>query len=153
MGIQSGSLEVVAPSGPASSRFGVILIGKNELPRRTARGKTAQGLLEVTEGRSPLSEVRREFPQDALDGYRNGYAPERSVGSGLEAVDVRAPRVRDVPPEAEYEAWKRRPLAGQRGAKLRTWTRLDDFYQSLRLTLQALLAELHVAPPSTMFCR
>jgi transposase-like protein len=35
--------------------------------------------------------------EGAFRGYRNGHAPERTVGSGLGAVTVRAPRVRDVP--------------------------------------------------------
>ena len=39
-------------------------------------------------------------------GYRNGHAPERSVGSGLGAVEVRAPRVRDVPPEVAPEGYR-----------------------------------------------
>jgi transposase-like protein len=39
-------------------------------------------------------------------GYRNGYAPERTVGSGLGAVTVRAPRVRDVPPEVAPDGYR-----------------------------------------------
>ena len=39
-------------------------------------------------------------------GYRNGYAPRRSVGSGLGAVVVKAPRVRDVPPEVAPEGYR-----------------------------------------------
>ena len=39
-------------------------------------------------------------------GYRNGYAPGRSVGSGLGAVVVKAPRVRDVPPEVAPEGYR-----------------------------------------------
>jgi putative transposase len=39
-------------------------------------------------------------------GYRNGYAPGRSVGSGLGAVVVKAPRVRDVPPEIAPEGYR-----------------------------------------------
>ena len=38
-------------------------------------------------------------------GYRNGHAPERSVGSGLGTVVVKAPRVRDVPPEVAPEGY------------------------------------------------
>jgi putative transposase len=34
-------------------------------------------------------------------GYRNGSAPERSVGTGMGAVAIRQPRVRDVPAGAE----------------------------------------------------
>lgn len=32
-------------------------------------------------------------------GYRNGHAPERTVGVGVGAVSVRLPRVSDVPRE------------------------------------------------------
>lgn len=39
-------------------------------------------------------------------GYRNGYAPERTVGSGLGSVAVQAPRVRDVPPEVAPEGYR-----------------------------------------------
>src|SRR3989304_2913827 len=39
-------------------------------------------------------------------GYRNGHAPGRSVGSGLGAVTVRAPRVRDVPPEVAPQGFR-----------------------------------------------
>lgn len=39
-------------------------------------------------------------------GYRNGHAPERSVGSGLGAVVVRSPRVRDVPPAVAPEGYR-----------------------------------------------
>jgi len=41
---------------------------------------------------------RRRYDRErAFRGYRNGHAPERTVGSGLGSVAVRAPRVRDVP--------------------------------------------------------
>jgi transposase-like protein len=36
-----------------------------------------------------------------LRGYRNGYAPERTVGTGMGAVAIRQPRVSDVPTGAE----------------------------------------------------
>ncbi len=39
-------------------------------------------------------------------GYRNGHAPERGVGSGLGTVMVKAPRVRDVPPEVAPEGFR-----------------------------------------------
>lgn len=44
--------------------------------------------------------------QGAFRGYRNGSAPERTVGSGLGAVTVRAPRVRDVPPEVAPDGFR-----------------------------------------------
>jgi transposase-like protein len=36
-----------------------------------------------------------------LRGYRNGYAPERTVGTGMGAVAIRQPQVSDVPTSAE----------------------------------------------------
>jgi transposase-like protein len=42
----------------------------------------------------------------SFHGYRNGHAPERSLGSGLGAVTVRAPRVRDVPSEVAPEGYR-----------------------------------------------
>jgi transposase-like protein len=38
---------------------------------------------------------------DAFRGYRNGYLPERSVGTGMGAVSVKVPRVSDVPDGVE----------------------------------------------------
>ena len=44
--------------------------------------------------------------EGAFRGYRNGHAPERTVGSGLGAVAVRAPRVRDVPPAVASDGYR-----------------------------------------------
>lgn len=38
---------------------------------------------------------------DDFRGYRNGYLPERTVGVGMGGVEVRVPRVSDVPEGAE----------------------------------------------------
>ena len=34
---------------------------------------------------------------DEFRGYRNGYLPARTIGTGMGAVEVRQPRVSDVP--------------------------------------------------------
>ena len=39
-------------------------------------------------------------------GYRNGLAPERTVGSGLGAVTVRAPRVSNLPPAVAPDGFR-----------------------------------------------
>ena len=38
-------------------------------------------------------------------GYRNGYLPKRTVGVGMGAVDVRIPRVSDVPEEVATDGF------------------------------------------------
>ena len=43
-------------------------------------------------------------------------------------------------------------LRARQGRKPKAWSRLDDLYQNLRLTLHALLGELHIAQASTIFC-
>jgi transposase-like protein len=39
-------------------------------------------------------------------GYRNGHLPERTIGVGMGAVEVRVPRVRDVPQEVAPEGFE-----------------------------------------------
>jgi len=67
-----------------------------EIARQGAQAMLAAALeLEVDEFLRRARYVRgREFR-----GYRNGHAPERTVGVGGGAVRVRLPRVSDVPPE------------------------------------------------------
>jgi transposase-like protein len=42
---------------------------------------------------------RRYQRSDEKRGNRNGHLPERTIGVGMGAVEVRLPRVSDVPPE------------------------------------------------------
>ena len=42
----------------------------------------------------------------AFRGYRNGYMPKRTVGVGMGAVDVRVPRVSDVPAEVAPQGFQ-----------------------------------------------
>jgi transposase-like protein len=67
-----------------------------ELARQGAQAMLAAALeQEVDEFLQRARYVRgREFR-----GYRNGHAPERTVGVGVGAVPVRMPRVSDVPRE------------------------------------------------------
>src|SRR5215470_8743357 len=39
-------------------------------------------------------------------GYRNGYAPARTIGVGVGAIPVRQPRVSDVPPEVAPDGFR-----------------------------------------------
>jgi putative transposase len=65
-------------------------------------------------------------------GYRNGYAPERTVGVGLGAIPVRVPRVSDVPTEVAPEGFHSRIV--------RRYQRLSEATQHLltRLYLEGL---------------
>lgn len=38
-------------------------------------------------------------------GYRNGHLPERTIGVGMGAVDVRLPRISEVPPEVSADGF------------------------------------------------
>ena len=74
-----------------------------DLVRRGAQEMLRRALEEEVEGFLGRSRYDRE---GAFRGYRNGHAPERTVGSGLGAVAVRAPRVRDVPPEVAPDGYR-----------------------------------------------
>ncbi len=74
-----------------------------ELVRRGAQEMRRRALEEGGEAFLGRERYQRE---QAFRGYRNGYAPERTVGSGLGAVTVRAPRVRDVPPEVAPDSYR-----------------------------------------------
>ena len=86
------------PSREASKRGGVgVEVGEalEDLVRRGAQEMLRRVLEEEVEA---FLGRRRYDRERAFRGYRNGHAPERTVGSGLGSVAVRAPRVRDVPP-------------------------------------------------------
>ena len=73
-----------------------------ELVRRGAQEMLRRALEEEVD--AFLGRGRHER-SGRFRGYRNGHAPERSVGSGLGTVVVKAPRVRDVPPEVAPEGY------------------------------------------------
>jgi putative transposase len=74
-----------------------------ELVRRGAQEMLRRALEEEVEAFLGRGRYDRE---GAFRGYRNGYAPERTVGSGLGAVAVRAPRVREVPAEVAAAGYR-----------------------------------------------
>src|SRR3990172_2939063 len=82
-----------------------VLVGEalEDLVRRGAKEMLRRALEEEVDAFLRRGRHERGLP---FRGYRNGYAPERSVGSGLGAVEVRAPRVRDVPPEVAPEGYR-----------------------------------------------
>jgi len=101
-------------SGPAGEDEGsvesgvseaTVLVGEalEDLVRRGAQEMLRRALEEEVDAFLRRGRHERGLP---FRGYRNGYAPERSVGSGLGAVEVRAPRVRDVPPEVAPEGYR-----------------------------------------------
>ncbi len=42
----------------------------------------------------------------AFRGYRNGHLPRRTIGVGLGAIEVRVPRISDVPSEISPEGFR-----------------------------------------------
>src|SRR5450756_1081014 len=74
-----------------------------DLARRGAQEMLRRALEEEVDS---FLERGRHERSITFRGYRNGYAPGRSVGSGLGAVVVKAPRVRDVPPEVAPEGYR-----------------------------------------------
>ena len=98
-------------------------LGKTNEPTGDALGRAAAEVGETLEElvrrgaqemlrRALEEEVAAFLGRDRYDrerefrGYRNGYAPERTVGSGLGAVTVRAPRVREVPPDVAPDGYR-----------------------------------------------
>lgn len=63
---------------------------------------------------------RHRYERGARTGYRNGYLPERTVGTGTAAVTLRQPRVSDVPKDADpfrseiVSRWQRQSRTQQR---------------------------------------
>jgi putative transposase len=67
-------------------------------------------------------------------GYRNGYAPERTVGVGGGAIPIRQPRVSDVPPEVAPAGFH---------------SQIIPRYQRLSASAQHLLTRLYLEGIST----
>jgi putative transposase len=76
---------------------GMLTDELDRLVREGARQMIA-AMLEA-EADDFLRRARYQRRADAR-GYRNGYAPERTIGVGVGAIPIRKPRVSDVPPEA-----------------------------------------------------
>jgi transposase-like protein len=102
-----------------------------EMAREGARRMLAEAVeLEVNEF---LQRLRYERSKPCR-GYRNGYAPERTVGVGLGAVTIRLPRVSDVPQEVAPEGFQ---------------SQIVGRYQRISRTTQRTLAQLYLEGLST----
>jgi putative transposase len=84
--------QVLPPTAPVPAPDDVL----EQLVRAGAR-KMLQDALEV-EVDDFLGRRRYQRSEDKR-GNRNGHLPERTIGVGMGAVEVRLPRVSDVPPE------------------------------------------------------
>ena len=89
---------VLPPTAPVPAPDDVL----ERLVREGAR-KMLQDALEA-EVDEFLCRPRYQRTDDKR-GYRNGHLPERTIGVGMGAVEVRLPRVRDVPPEVSPEGF------------------------------------------------
>lgn len=100
---QMGSDKVSEATGVGAIRP-VPEVGEalEDLVKRGAQEMLRRALEEEVETFLGRGRYDRE---EAFRGYRNGHAPERTVGSGLGAVAVRAPRVRDVPAEVAPDGY------------------------------------------------
>ena len=101
---QMGSDKVSEATGVGAIRP-VPEVGEalEDLVKRGAQEMLRRALEEEVETFLGRGRYDRE---EAFRGYRNGHAPERTVGSGLGAVAVRAPRVRDVPAEVAPDGYR-----------------------------------------------
>jgi putative transposase len=84
----------------ATAEVGDIL---EEVVRRGAQEMLQRALEDEVDGFLGRGRHERQKP---FRGYRNGYAPERTVGSGLGTVALRAPRVREVPAEVSPKGYR-----------------------------------------------
>ena len=86
----SAPYQILTPTAPVPAPDDVL----EQLVRQGAQRLLAEALeAEVTEHLGRLRYQRgREFR-----GYRNGYLPARTLGTGMGAVTIRQPRVRDLP--------------------------------------------------------
>jgi len=94
----SRKYQVLPPTAPVPAPDDVL----EQLVRQGAREMLQRALeAEVAEfvGRD------RYERSEEFRGYRNGYLPERTIGVGVGAVEVRVPRVSDVPAEVAPEGF------------------------------------------------
>ena len=56
-------------------------------------------------------------------GYRNGHLPQRTIGVGMGAVEIKLPRVSDVPPEVSSDGFHSE-IVGKYQRRSRTQARL-----------------------------
>jgi putative transposase len=114
-----------------SGRSGAVGDRLEEIARTGAQRMLAEMLeLEVDEF---LQRTRYEHGR-VFRGYRNGHAPERTVGTGMGALRVHMPRVSDVPPEVAPRGYE---------------SHIIGRYQRASESTQRLLRQLYVEGLST----
>jgi putative transposase len=91
--------QVLPPTAPVPAPDDVL----EQLVREGARKMLQDALEQEVEDFLGRSRYQRT---DAFRGYRNGHLPERTIGVGMGAVDVRLPRVSDVPPEVRRDGFR-----------------------------------------------
>ena len=119
-------------TSPSSSKVAEMIGDKLEQLARDGAQRMLAEMLEAEVGEF-LQRVRYQRGE-AFRGYRNGYAPERTIGVGLGAIKVRMPRVSDVPKEVAPKGF-RSEIVGR--------------YQRISRTTQRLLARLYLEGLST----
>ena len=82
---------------------GVVGDTLEEMVREGARRMLAAALSEEVNGFLGRDPYERS---DEFRGYRNGYHRSREVTVGVSAVEVKAPRVSDVPAEVSPDGYK-----------------------------------------------
>ena len=90
--------QVLPPTAPVPAPNDVL-----EMLVREGARKMLQAVLE-----QEVDEFlgRRRYQRtDQHRGYRNGHLPKRTVGVGMGAVEIRLPRVSEVPPEVSPDGF------------------------------------------------
>ena len=106
--------QVMPPTAPVPAPDDAI----EQLVRQGAQRLLQQALsAEIDEFLGRLRYQRAE----EFRGYRNGYLPARTIGTGMGAIEVRQPRVSDVPDGAEPF---RSDIVGRYERRSRTQARL-----------------------------
>lgn len=91
--------QVLPPTAPVPAPNDVL-----EMVVREGARKMLQATLEA-EVNDFLGRARYQRTSE-YRGYRNGHLPERTIGVGMGAVEVRLPRVSDVPPEVSPDGFQ-----------------------------------------------
>lgn len=119
-------------TSPSSSMVTELIGDKLEQLVRDGAQRMLAEMLEA-EVSEFLQRVRYQR-SGAFRGYRNGHAPERTIGVGLGAVKVRMPRVSNVPEEVAPAGFQ---------------SEIVGRYQRISRTTQRLLARLYLEGLST----
>src|SRR5260370_37421295 len=108
--------QVLPPTAPVPAPNDVL-----ETVVREGARKMLQAVLE--EEVDEFLGRRRYQRTDEHRGYRNGHLPERTIGVGMGAVEIRLPRVSDVPKEVSPDGFQSEIVASYQ-RRSRTQARL-----------------------------